>query len=205
MSLAAPAVGEPFRFEELPTLERWREQREPERERVIALKRLRRVALGEHISLLFENRDTLRYQIMEMLRIEQIVERGGVEEELAVYNPLLPDGRCLMATMLIEFEDADERQWQLKALKDVERSIWGQVADGPRARAIADEDLERSDEHKTSAVHFLRLPFDADSIAALQRGGELRFGCDHPRYHCDSGALSADTQRALADDFAPRG
>ena len=197
------ALTAPFRVEDLPDIERWRQQREGERARMIALKKRRRVALGEHVSLLFENRDTLFYQIMEMLRLERTVSRGGIEEELSAYNPLLPDGRCLMATMLIEFEDADERGVQLRALKGIERRVWHAVAEREPRFAVADEDQERSDEEKTSAVHFLRMRFAPDELAALRSGAPLRFGCEHPRYHYASEPLSGAARSTLLADFSP--
>lgn len=178
--------------------------RRPEfRRRVIAHKQHRKLHLGPHLTLLFEDRLTVQYQVQEMLRIERIFEHAAIAEELAAYNPLIPDGSNLKATCLVEYEDPVERARALAELKGLERGIWAQVGAGPRSFAIADEDLERENDHKTSAVHFLRFELDADSIRSLRSGAALQFGVDHPAYTYHVTA-AADVAAALAADFSPQ-
>ena len=141
----------------LLTLEAYAKQRNEFRTRVIAHKKNRTVALGEHVTLIFEDELTIRYQIQEMLRVERIFEEAGIRDELDAYNPLIPDGSNWKATMLIEYPDVAERQRQLALLRGIERRVWTQVAEHYRVYAIVDEDLERSNDEKTSAVHFLRF------------------------------------------------
>ncbi|MGH8708348.1 MAG: DUF3501 family protein, partial [Burkholderiales bacterium] len=163
-------------------LEAYARERNAFRARVIEHKRQRTVHLGEHVTLIFEDELTIRYQIQEMLRIERTFEEAGIQDELDAYNPLVPDGTNLKATMMIEYPEVAERQAALARLKGVEARVWVQVAGGARVYAIADEDLERENEEKTSAVHFLRFELDAQMRKALRCGAGLAIGVDHPQY-----------------------
>ena len=149
---------------DLLSLEEYSEKRELLRSEVINLKRNRLIQIGENISLLFESVETIKYQIQEMLRIEKIFEVEGIEEELSAYNPLIPDGKNLKATMLIEYPDKEIRSEKLKDLHLIENKVWLQIGENERVIAVADEDMERSNEEKTSAVHFLRFEFDENMI-----------------------------------------
>ena len=183
-------------------LEDYAEQRPAFRRQVLAHKRARTLHLGAHFTLLFEDRLTVQYQIQEMLRIERIFERDAIQDELDAYNPLIPDGRNWKATLLIEYEDVALRQQKLAELRGVEATIWTQIGDLPRLFAIADEDLERANETKTSAVHFLRFELSATAVRLLHEGLELRFGITHPQLSVEQ--LTADaTRRALLADLAP--
>jgi hypothetical protein len=166
----------------LITLETYARERPRFRAKVLAHKKHRTVHLGEHVTLVFEDELTIRYQVQEMLRIERIFEEEGIKEELAAYNPLVPDGRNLKATMMIEYPDPDERSRQLAELIGIEDRVWIQVHAREQVWAVADEDLERENEAKTSAVHFLRFEFDETTAQALKKGAGLTFGVDHPRY-----------------------
>jgi len=185
----------------LLSLEAYARERDAFRARVIEHKRHRSVSLGEHVTLLFEDELTIRYQVQEMLRIERIFEEEGIQHELQVYNPLVPDGGNLKATMLIEYPDPAERQRALARLRGVEDRVWVQVADHARVHAIADEDLEREDEHKTSAVHFLRFELDPAMRGALRGGARLALGIDHPQYQAAVDA-APEVRAALAADLA---
>ena len=186
----------------LLTLESYARARETFRTRVLAHKRPRTVHLGEHVTLLFEDELTVRYQVQEMLRIEKTFEDAGVQDELDAYNPLIPDGENWKATMLVEYEDVDERRRMLGRLKGVEDRIWVQIEAHPRVYAIADEDLERENEEKTSAVHFLRFELKPPMIAALRRGAALSIGVDHPEYTATLRAVPEATRAALLADLA---
>jgi len=185
----------------LLSLEAYARERNAFRARVIEHKKRRRVHLGDHVTLIFEDELTVRYQIQEMLRIERIFEETGIEDELEVYNPLVPDGGNLKATMLIEYPEVAERQRSLAQLKGIEDRVWVQVEGGARVYAIADEDLERENEEKTSAVHFLRFELEPDMRAALRGGAALLIGVDHPRYHAQTATPPA-VRDALAGDLA---
>lgn len=182
-------------------LETYTRERNAFRVRVIEHKKHRTVHLGEHVTLLFEDELTIRYQIQEMLRIERIFEEAGIQHELDAYNPLVPDGTNLKATMMIEYPEVAERQRKLARLKGIEDRVWVQVAGFARVYAIADEDLERENEQKTSAVHFLRFEFDAGMRDALRRGAGLGLGVDHPEYQASVDAAAA-VRAALAGDLA---
>ncbi len=188
--------------ESLLTLEAYAKARKDFRARVLAHKKPRTIHLGEHLTLVFEDELTLRYQIQEMLRIEKTFEEAGIQDELDAYNPLVPDGTNLKATMLIEYEDVDERRKALGLLKGVEDRVWVQVEGCPKVHAIADEDLERENEQKTSAVHFLRFEFTPEMIGALKYGVGLGIGVDHPHYTASIPVLGAESRAALAADFA---
>ena len=167
---------------DLLRLEDYAAQRKELRAQLLEYKRHRQLALGPNMMLAFENRHTVRYQVQEMLRIERIFERAAIQEELDAYNPLIPDGSNWKATCFIEFPDERERREALARLRGIERAIWVQVGELPRVAAIADEDLDRSNEDKTSAVHFLRFELDALAVGTAKAGGSLRFGVDHPAY-----------------------
>ena len=185
----------------LMTLEAYARERGAFRARVIEHKRRRTVHLGEHVTLLFEDELTIRYQVQEMLRLERIFEADGIRHELEAYNPLIPDGGNWKATMLLEYPDAEERRQRLVELKGIEQKVWVQVDGSARVPAIADEDLERENEEKTSSVHFLRFELDAAMRRALKGGAGVRIGVDHPHYRADL-PLSGEARAALAADFA---
>jgi hypothetical protein len=187
--------------ESLLTLEAYARARKEFRAKVLAHKKPRTIHLGEHLTLVFEDELTLRYQIQEMLRIEKTFEDAGIQDELDAYNPLVPDGTNLKATMLIEYEDVDERRVALGRLKGIEDRVWVQVEGCPKVHAIADEDLERENAEKTSAVHFLRFEFSPEMIAALKYGVGLGIGVDHANYAAAIPALGAESRAALAADF----
>lgn len=185
----------------LMTLEAYAKARNDFRAKVLAHKKPRTVHLGEHVTLVFEDELTIRYQVQEMLRIERIFEEAGIQEELDAYNPLVPDGSNLKATMLIEYEDVDERRRALARLRGIEDTVFVQVQGLAQVRAIADEDLPRENEEKTSAVHFLRFELAQPMIAALRNGAPLAIGVEHPEYRATI-TVPAQTQRALAADLA---
>ena len=186
--------------EELLSLEAYARARNEIRAQVIAHKKLRTVHLGEHVTLQFEDAVLIRYQIQEMLRIERIFEESGIQGELEAYNPLVPDGANWKATMFVEYPDAEERRRMLARLKGIERRVWVQAGEGERVYAIADEDLERENEEKTSSVHFLRFELSADARAALRRGAALKIGVDHPDYQA-AVTVSPDVRASLASDL----
>ena len=186
----------------LMTLEAYAKARPEFRKKVIAHKKHRAVHLGPHVTLLFEDELTIRYQIQEMLRIEKIFEEEGIEHELEAYNPLIPDGRNFKATMLIEYEDADVRKRELSKLIGIEDKVWVQVEGSPKVYAIADEDLERENEQKTSSVHFMRFELTEDMAAALKYGVPLSIGVDHPNYKAAQEPVSAEIRAALVADLA---
>jgi hypothetical protein len=188
--------------ESLMTLEAYHRARPEFRRTVIAHKKRRTVAIGDHVTLLFEDELTVRYQVQEMLRIEKIFEDEGIAHELDSYNPLVPDGRNLKATMLIEYEDATVRRAALARLKGVEQRVWLQVEGCAKVWPIADEDLERENDEKTSAVHFLRWELTEEMAAALKYGVSLAMGIDHPNYAAALSPLPVDTRNALAADLA---
>ena len=185
----------------LLSLEAYAKQRNEFRARVIAHKKDRTVHLGGHVTLMFEDELTIRYQIQEMLRIEKTFEEAGIQDELDVYNPLVPDGRNLKATMLIEYEDVDERRDALARLRGIEDAVYVRVEGFPDVRAIADEDLERENDDKTSAVHFVRFELTPAMIAAFKDGRDVVIGVDHPEYRAQV-TLSPASRTALAADFA---
>lgn len=187
---------------DLMTLERYARERQDFRTRVIAHKKTRKVAVGPNTTWLFEDRLTIQYQVQEILRTEKIFEPEGIEEELEAYNPLIPDGRNWKVTLLIEYPDPTTRPAQLARLKGIEDRCYVQVADFARVHAIADEDLERENEEKTSSVHFLRFEFSDAMVAALRAGAALSIGIDHPNYTHAVESLPAAARAALLADFA---
>jgi hypothetical protein len=186
----------------LLTLEAYARQRKEFRARVIAHKKNRTLHLGDHLTLIFEDELTVRYQIQEMLRIEKTFEEDGIRDELDAYNPLIPDGTNLKATMMIEYDDPAERKQELARLRGIEEAVYVQVDGHPRVAAIADEDLERENDEKTSSVHFLRFEFTPPMIAALKGGAALAVGVDHPHYAVRIDEVAPAVQTALAQDFA---
>lgn len=186
----------------LMTLEGYAKVRPEMRTEVMAHKKNRMVALGDHVTLIFEDEKTMRYQIQEMLRAERTFEEAGIQDELDAYNPLVPDGTNWKATMMIQYSDPDERKDALAKLKGIEDRVWVQVADQPRVFAIADEDMQRENEEKTSAVHFLRFELDATSIAAAKSGAAIRMGIDLDAYSVGSMTLPDNTRAALVVDLS---
>ena len=186
----------------LMTLEAYARNRKEFRAKVMAHKKDRSVALGDHVTLVFEDELTIRYQVQEMLRIERIFEQEGIEGELEAYNPLVPDGRNFKATMMIEYPDVDERKHALARLKGIEDCVWVQVEGCEKVHAIADEDLDRSTEEKTSAVHFLRFELTDEMAASLKYGVGLGIGVDHPEYGAAVAALPSNIRNSLLNDLA---
>jgi hypothetical protein len=186
---------------DLMSLEQYAEARGDFRSKVIAHKSPRRVALGPHATLIFEDRLTIQYQIQEMLRVERIFDAKGIEEELEAYNPLIPDGSNWKATLLIEFPDAEERRVALAKMPGLEHKLWVQAGDTRRTFAIANEDLDRSNDEKTAAVHFLRFEFDAGQKQALQSGAAVRMGIDHPQLPYEV-TLSEAARNSLVGDLS---
>jgi len=189
----------------LLSLEAYARERNSYRSRVIAHKKLRTVHAGEHVTLIFEDEQTIRYQVQEMLRIERIFEAEGIRGELEAYNPLIPDGSNWKATMLIEYPEPEERRQRLAELKGIEDRVWVQVesTEGKfeRVFAIADEDMERENDEKTSAVHFVRFELDEKMRVALKRGNGLSVGIDHPNYRA-SVQIAPEVRASLASDLA---
>ena len=191
---------------DLMSLEQYARERPAFRARVLQHKTERQLAVGPNATWCFEDRLTVQYQVQEMLRAERIFEPEGIGEELAAYNPLIPDGQNWKVTLLLEF-DAAERPHALAQLKGVEDRCWVQIAGHERVLAVADEDLERENEQKTSAVHFLRFELGAPMIASLRGGAALGVGVDHPHYRHEVAPLPPAVQRSLTDDLkaAPPG
>lgn len=186
--------------QDLFTLEQYAEQRPRLRAEILAHKRNRHIAIGEHVRLLFEDRLTIQYQIQEMLRTERIFEPAGIQEELDAYNPLIPDGDNLKATMLIEYDDIEQRRSALQQLKGIEDRIFIEIG-SIKFHAIADEDLERSDDTKTASVHFLRFQLDGAAIAQWRAGADCSLGSDHPYYEKQV-VLATGQREALLADFS---
>jgi hypothetical protein len=185
---------------DLMSLEQYARERAAFRTRVIEHKRARQLQVGPNTTWSFEDRLTIQYQIQEMLRVERIFEPEGIAEELASYNPLIPDGRNWKVTLLIEFAQPEERRAQLGRLRGIEGRCWVQVAGHARVAAIADEDLPRENEEKTSAVHFLRFELDPAMIGSLRAGAALGAGIDHEHYrHCADPVPAAVRTALLAD------
>ncbi len=187
--------------EDLLSLEQYAAQRAAFRKRLMAHRRLRRIALGENASLHFEDRHTIQYQVQEMLCIERIFAADEIQAELDIYNPLIPGGGNLKATLMLEYADSLQRREALAALVGIEHQIWLQVADHSPVRALADEDLPRSDPSKTSAVHFLRFEFEPAMAASFRQGAMLAMGCNHPAYRVRTDALPAAISASLAGDL----
>jgi len=186
----------------LLSLEAYAKSRKDFRARVIAHKKNRTLSLGGHVTLIFEDELTIRYQIQEMLRIEKTFEEEGIQDELDAYNPLVPDGTNLKATMMIEYDDPVVRKHELARLIGIEDKVYVQVDGFGKVYAIADEDLERENEEKTSSVHFLRFEFEPAMIEGLKKGEALAVGIDHANYLVRVDEVAPNVQTALARDFA---
>ena len=186
---------------DLMSLELYARERAAFRARVLEHKRHRKLAVGPNVTWSFEDRLTMQYQVQEMLRAERIFEPEGIRDELDAYNPLIPDGSNWKATLLIEFPDVAERQRQLAVLIGLEARCWVQVAGHDRVYAIADEDLERENAEKTSAVHFLRFELSSAMISALKSGAALAAGVDHDRYRHSVDPVPEPVRAALAADL----
>ena len=187
---------------DLWSLEEYAQRRNDFRAQVMAHKKTRQLALGENARLYFEDETTIRYQIQEMLRIEKTFEADGIEEELSAYNPLIPDGSNWKATFMIEFGDPTERAQHLAKMIGIENAVWLQVGDGERITPIADEDLEREDQEKTSSVHFLRFELTPEMVAAVKSGAAVSIGIDHPNYQYSVDPVSQNIRDSLAADLA---
>jgi hypothetical protein len=185
----------------LMTLEAYAAARPQFRARVMAHKKHRTLYIGEHLTLIFEDELTVRYQVQEMLRAERIFEGEGIQEELDAYNPLIPDGSNWKATVMIEYPDIEERRRMLSRLIGIEDRIWIEVAGHPRVYAIADEDLERENAEKTSSVHFLRFELARDMVRALKGGAALAVGVDHPAYAATVAAVAPAVRDSLLTDL----
>ena len=176
---------------------KWRKIHKPE---VLAHRKVRSVHLGENVHVQFESETTIRYQIQEMLRIEKVFEEEGIQQEIDAYAPLMPDGSNWKGTMMLEYTDINERKRELARLIGIEDRMFVEVEGHPRVYAIADEDLDRENDEKTSAVHFVRFEFNAATKAAIQAGAAVKIGCDHTNYPAHM-EISADTLASLAGDL----
>jgi hypothetical protein len=190
----------PITPESLMTLEAYSKYRKANQQQIIAHRQLRSVQLGEHINLQFESETTIRYQIQEMLRIEKIFEEEGILQEIEAYAPLVPTGSNWKATMLLEYPDINERKRELARLIGVEDQMFVEVEGHSRVYAIADEDLDRENDEKTSAVHFVRFEFSPAMRAAIQAGASVKLGCDHTNYPAHT-TITPETLSALAGDL----
>lgn len=188
--------------ESLLSLEAYHKARPQIRERIIALRKRRTVHLGEHLTLIFEDEELMRYQIQEMLRVERIFEAEGIQGELDAYNPLVPDGSNFKVTMMIEYTGEAERRRALARMRGIEQRVFIEVEGQPRVYAIADEDLERTTDDKTAAVHFLRFELTLEMRSALKAGAQMKVGCDHKEYPIHVDGLPAETLAELITDLA---
>ena len=182
------------------SLEQYATERPAFRAAVIAHKKRRQLPLNDHATLYFEDFTTMKYQVQEMLRVERIFEPEQIEEEIEAYNPLIPDGANWKATFMIEYADAEERRRALQQLGGIEHRVWARIGDGPRSFGIANEDLDRSTDEKTAAVHFMRFELDAESIGALRSGAALTFGIDHDLMRCEV-KVEGEIRTALLADL----
>ena len=187
--------------DDLYSLEQYATVRAEFREKVLEHKRDRRLELGTNAALYFEDRMTMQYQVQEMLRIERIFEAEGINDELEAYNPLIPDGSNWKATFMVEFPEVEERRAMLSQLVNIENRVYVQVADFDRVFAIADEDLERADEEKTSAVHFLRFELTPEMVKALKDGASLAAGIDHENYQVEIAPVADNVRQSLLGDL----
>jgi hypothetical protein len=188
---------------DLWSLEEYSEVRPSFRTKVIAHKKHRQLPLGEHARLYFEDALTIKYQIQEMLRIEKVFEADAINEELEAYNPLIPDGHNWKATFMLEYDDPAEREEQLARMIGIEGKVWLKVEDCDRVYPIADEDLERENEQKTSSVHFLRFELTPPMIASVHAGGAIYAGIEHPAYPVDALRVPAPIRDSLSRDLQP--
>ncbi len=191
-----------LRREDLYSLEEYAAMRDEYRRKIMAHKENRRLELGDNILLSFEDKLIMQYQVQEMLKAEKIFEAEGIEEELAAYNPLIPDGTNWKVTMLIQYPEVEERQKQLTRLIGIENKIWMQVEGFEKIYAIADEDLERDNAEKTSAVHFMRYELESEMIAAVKTGAAIAAGVDHENYQALVQPITTNVRDSLASDLA---
>jgi hypothetical protein len=196
------AIMKKLNREDLFSLEKYAEVRPQFRTQVMAHKQNRQVSIGPNATLYFEDRMTMQYQVQEMLRIERIFETQGINDELAAYNPLIPDGSNWKATFMVEFPDVEERREALRRLKGIENRVWVGVAGFEPVRPHVDEDLEREDEEKTSAVHFMRFELTPEMVKAVKQGAAISMGIDHPAYTHQVDPLPAATRDSLAQDLS---
>ena len=186
--------------DDLYSLEKYAAIKTDFRARVMEHKKNRRVAIGEHATLYFEDKLTMQYQVQEMLRLERIFEADGIQDELDVYNPLIPDGSNWKATFMVEYDDVEERKKALARLIGIENSVWVKVGSFDRVFAIANEDLDRSEPDKTSAVHFMRFELTPEMVMAAKQGATVKAGIDHPAYREET-ELPALKRESLAGDL----
>lgn len=186
----------------LLSLEAYHKARPEMRKQVIALRRLRTVVLGDHLNLIFENEALMRYQVQEMLRVEKLFEDEAIQDEIDTYNPLIPDGSNFKATMMLEYSNEADRKIALGKLVGIEHRIFIEVEGQPRVYAIADEDLDRSTDEKTSAVHFMRFELSADMKKSLKAGAQLKIGCDHKEYPFHVETLPPEILASLLEDLS---
>ena len=186
--------------DDLYSLEKYAATRPEFRARVIEHKANRRLAIGPHATLYFEDSLTMQYQVQEMLRLERIFEPEGIQQELDVHNPLIPDGNNWKATFMVEYEDVEERRVALARLIGIEKTVWVQAEGYGKVFAICNEDLDRETEDKTSAVHFMRFEFTPEMVAAIKQGATVRAGIDHPNYH-EQVKLAPQVRDSLAGDL----
>ena len=187
--------------EDLFSLEKYSAIKTEFRAKVMEHKKSRRVPIGKHAALYFEDALTMQYQVQEMLRAEKMFESAGIQEELDAYNPLIPDGSNWKATFMIEFGDVEQRREALAQLIGIEQKVWVKVGDGEPVWAIADEDLERETEEKTSSVHFLRFELTSEMIKAVKQGAAIGMGIDHDAYRHSVPVLAENVRASLAADL----
>jgi len=187
--------------QDLMTLEVYSEKRPKYRTEIMQHKKTRQLPLGDNARLYFENRQTIQYQIQEVLRVEKTFDVAGIEEELDAYNPLIPDGSNLKATFMLEFPDADERAKKTVELRGIEHKVWLQVQDCEKVYPIANEDLSRDDGSRTSMVHFFRFEFTPTMVAALKNGAAFNAGIEHECYSIQGLEISGAIKESLVSDF----
>lgn len=192
----------PLTRDDLMPLEQYHRERPAFRERVLRHKAARQVCLGAHATLYFEDRLTIQYQVQEMLRVERIFEAEAIQAELDAYVPLIPDGDNFKATFMIEYTDVEERKAALERLVGIEHELWVQVGGHARVKGVADEDMERTKDAKTAAVHFVRFPLTPDMVAAARAGAPLSIGVAHPLYTYSLDPVSEAVRASLANDLA---
>jgi hypothetical protein len=186
---------------DLWSLEEYAAKRNEFRAEVMQHKKDRQVVIGNHARLYFEDEKTIRYQIQEMLRIEKVFEAAGIQDELDAYNPLIPDGSNWKATFMLEYDDAEERRRKVTELIGIEKKVWVIVQGYDKVYPIADEDLQREDEEKTSTVHFLRFELTAEMINAAKKGADIIIGIEHKNFPCDDVVVSEAVRKSLVNDL----
>lgn len=194
-------MNKKLKIDDLLSLEEYAKQRDDIREKVLNHKKNRKINIGMHVLLLFEDKLTIKYQIQEMLRIEKIFEQDGIKEELTTYNPLIPNGDNWKATMLIQYSDEDERKKALALLVGVENKVWVKVGDEDKIYAISDEDLDRTRSDKTSSVHFLRFQMKQSQIEDIDHSRPIQFGIDHEHYSYNTGDIDEAVRTSLINDL----